>query len=121
VASVKMLSKTPGFIIGKELTDKGLTFWTLTIWQNEASMKTFRNSAPHRKAMQGLPRWCNEASYVHWIEDDEHLPDWDTVYKKMIEEGKITKVRKPSARQPEKKFPPLKWKKFERLLKPSVK
>jgi len=120
-ASVKVLIKTPGFIAGKELTDKGLTFWTLTIWEDEASMKAFRNSEPHRKAMQGLPHWCNEASYAHWMQEEQQLPDWDTVYKKMIEEGKITKVRKPSARQLEKNYTPPKWKKFERPLKPSTK
>ena len=120
-ASVKTLVKTPGFISGKELTDKGLTFWTLTIWKDEASMKAFRNSAPHRKAMHGLPQWCNEASYTHWMQEEEQLPDWDTAYKKMMEEGKITKVRKPSARQLEKNYPPPKWKKFERPLKPTIK
>ena len=41
--------------------------------------------------------------------------------KKIMEEGKTTKVRKPSSRQLEKNYPPPKWKKFERPLKPSVK
>ena len=120
-ASVKVLIKTPGFVAGKELTDKGLTFWTVTIWQDETSMKTFRNSVPHRKAMQALPHWCNEASYTHWIQEEEFIPDWNTIYKKMMVEGKTTRVRKPSARQLEKNYPPPKWKKFERPLKPSIK
>jgi len=119
-ASVKVLLTTPGFIQGKELTDKGLVFWTITVWKDETSMRTFRNSPPHRKAMQGLPNWCNEASYTHWMQEDDSIPDWDTIHTKMITEGKLTKVRKPSARQLEKNYPPLKWKKFERPLKARV-
>jgi heme-degrading monooxygenase HmoA len=62
-ASVKQLRKIDGFLKGKELIDKGLTFWTLTMWRDEIAMKAFRNSIPHRKAMQKLPSWCCEASY----------------------------------------------------------
>src|SRR5689334_22896127 len=83
-ASVKFLLTTPGFAKGKELTDKGLVFWTVTVWKDEAAMKVFRNSPPHRKAMQKLPDWCNEASYTHWVQEEDTIPDWDTIYKKMM-------------------------------------
>lgn len=46
-ASVKELKSSGGLLIGKELMDKKLTFWTLTIWENEESMKRFRGSMSH--------------------------------------------------------------------------
>lgn len=118
-ASVKELMKTEGFKSGKELVDKGLTFWTLTLWESEAAMKTFRNSRPHRKAMQNLPVWCIEAAYMHWTQEDEKLPDWETLHKMIVAEGKLTKVRKPSQQQLAKDYPPVKWKKSERIFRAS--
>lgn len=117
-ASAKQLVITPGFLSGKELVDKGLTFWTLTIWDDDAKMKSFRNSEAHRKAMQKLPFWCSEASYFHWLQDEPFLPNWHTASLKLIQEGKITKVRNPSAKQLSNQFPPIKWTKLERVFKP---
>jgi hypothetical protein len=105
---VKQLKRSAGFLGGQELVDKGLTFWTLTMWSIDTDMKGFRNGTQHRKAMQKLPYWCNEASYVHWEQEDARLPDWQTVYTKMIADGKITKVRQPSANQLNKNYPPIK-------------
>ena len=104
-AVAKQLCITDGFIEGMELIDKNLTFWTLTMWRMDADMKTFRNSAAHKKAMQKLPFWCNEASYIHWAQEEQQLPDWQTVYTKISREGKLTKVRNPSVNQLNSIFP----------------
>ena len=116
-ASVKELKGSKGLLKGKELIDKNLTFWTITLWEDEASMKIFRNSSSHRNAMQNLPNWCNEASYHHWVQDGVEFPDWCTVSEMLFTEGKISKVRTPSNAQIENKFPPIKWTKTERRLK----
>jgi hypothetical protein len=120
-ASVKQLNKTEGFLGGRELIDKNLTFWTLTIWDSEVSMKQFRNSLPHRKAMQKLPFWCGEASYIHWTQAENQFPGWITIHEKMLAEGKTTKVRNPSENQPSKNYPEIKWRKLERNFKPAGK
>lgn len=117
-ASVKQLLITPGFVTGKELIDKNLTFWTITVWNGDADMKTFRNSIPHRKAMQKLPLWCNEAAYMHWSTNDAAVPAWDDVYQKLIAEGKLSKVRYPSANQLDKSYPAVKWSKLQRSFAP---
>jgi len=116
-ASVKEIKISKGILKGKELIDKKLTFWTVTIWENEESMKKFRGSIVHRNAMQQLPIWCNEASYHHWIQEDDEFPTWDTVSKILYSEGKLSKVRNPSKAQIENQFPPIKWTKTERRLK----
>ena len=116
-ASVKELKKSKGLIKGMELIDKKFTFWTITLWEDEASMKEFRGSSSHRKAMQHLPNWCNEASYHHWIQENNEFPTWNTISEKLFTEGKLSKVRNPSNAQITNKFPSIKWTKTERRLK----
>jgi hypothetical protein len=116
-ASVKEIKKSKGFLKGKELIDKKLTFWTITIWDNEESMKEFRSSTSHRIAMQHLPKWCDEASYHHWVQEETEFPTWDNISEKLYSEGRLSKVRNPSKAQVENQFPPIKWSKTERRLK----
>jgi len=116
-ASVKEINKSKGFLKGKELIDKKLTFWTITIWDNEESMKEFRSSTSHRIAMQHLPKWCDEASYHHWVQEETEFPTWDNISEKLYSEGRLSKVRNPSKAQVENQFPPIKWTKTERRLK----
>jgi hypothetical protein len=116
-ASVNELKLSNGLLKGKELIDKNLTFWTITIWENEESMKEFRGSSSHRMAMQHLPKWCNEASYHHWVQEDDVFPSWNTISEKLFSEGRLSKVRNPSKAQVENQFPPIKWTKTERRLK----
>lgn len=116
-ASVKELKNSKGLIKGVELIDKKFTFWTMTMWEDEASMKAFRGSSSHRNAMQHLPAWCNEASYHHWTQEGIEFPDWQTVAEKLFTEGILSKVRNPSNAQITNTFPSIKWTKTERRLK----
>jgi hypothetical protein len=99
IASSKQLVKSAGFIKGKTLVDRKLTFWTLTAWESEATMRAYRNTDAHKKAMPKLQHWCNEASIAHWEEDSAALPDWLHVHQRMRVEGRLSKVRKPSPNQ----------------------
>src|SRR5206468_1903375 len=117
-ASARQVVKNRGFLAGKELIDKNLTFWTLTMWENESSMKEFRNSVPHRKAIQKLPYWCDEASYFHWSQPDNNFPDWALASDRLLKEGKLTKVRNPTPNQMSNNFSSIKWTKLERTFKP---
>jgi hypothetical protein len=99
------------------LIDKNFTFWTITVWEDEISMKSFRNSTSHRIAMQKLPKWCDEASYHHWVQEDREFPTWEIISEKLYSEGKLSKVRNPSKAQIENKFPKIRWTKTERRLK----
>ena len=116
-ASANQVKLTPGFIAGKELMDKGLTFWTLTLWQADADMKSFRNSPAHRKAMQQLPNWCNEATFTHWLQEEPTLPDWETAHQRIVNEGIVSKLRNGTDRHQSKAFPEIIWRRTERNLK----
>jgi len=116
-ASIKSITKVEGFIAGKELIDKGLTFWTVTLWESDQAMKYFRNNDPHKSAMRNLPDWCNEAAYGHWIQDDALIPAWPQLYENFLANLKITKVKHPSAKQEAKNYPAPRWTKLERPFK----
>jgi len=75
---------------------KGLAFWTLTMWQDEAAMKTFRGNSPHREAMQKLAGWCDEASFAHWEQDSTAWPSWEYASEQLRSSGRLSKVLHPS-------------------------
>jgi hypothetical protein len=62
-------------------------------------MRAYRNSGVHMKAMPKLLRWCDEASFVHWDQQEEIAPAPDVAYDRLAREGKLSKVNAPSARQ----------------------
>ncbi len=117
-ASVKSLKGLQGFLGGSELIDRGLVFWTLTVWEDDSAMRAFRNGPAHRAAMQRLPDWCDEAAYVHWLQEDAGLPDWAAASKRLLTEGKLTKVKTPSAAHAAGSIRPLRWTRLVRPLKP---
>ena len=91
------IRSSPGFIRGTFANDGLLGFWTLTLWTDEKSMKAFRTSGAHLRAMPRLSNWCDEASYAHWEQDAESIPSADTAFEQLREIGKLSTVRHPSA------------------------
>ncbi len=109
--------KTSGFLGGKELVYAKLTFWTLTIWKNDANMKTFLNSAAHRTAMKKTAILVQRGFLFSLDAGNECLPSLKKVSEKLLKYGKLTKVRNPSANQISNSFPPVKWSKLQRNFK----
>ncbi|HEY9902759.1 MAG TPA: DUF3291 domain-containing protein [Candidatus Sericytochromatia bacterium] len=96
---------TPGFLGGKLLTDAKATFWTMTAWEEQAAMKIFRNSGAHRSVMPSIQHWCDEASVVHWQQEDDNLPTWEEVHHRMVTDGFPTRLSKPSPAHLERHIP----------------
>ena len=78
---------------------EGLAFWTLTVWQDESAMNSFRITLPHRDAMPKLFEWCDEAAAVHRNQESAELPDWETAERRMAESGRLSNVNHPPADQ----------------------
>ncbi|MEM7347216.1 MAG: hypothetical protein AAF485_23500 [Chloroflexota bacterium] len=78
-------------------SEAGWVFWTKTSWSTEADMKQFRNSGAHQVAMRILSRICNEAAYVRWTQDSPDLPDWAEAHHRLTIEGRLSKLKRPSA------------------------
>ena len=100
----RQVVRAPGFLGGRLLIDAHRTFWTLTAWESERAMKTFRGSAAHAQAMPWLVEWCDEASYAHWIATDASIPTWPQAYERLVGEGRLSRVAHPSRDHNERRF-----------------
>ena len=85
--SARQVVHSAGFLGGQLLTDRHMTFWTLTVWDSEQTMRAFRNTGPHRAAMPKLPRWCREASTAHWEQEHAAMPGWREAHQRMVSQG----------------------------------
>jgi len=96
VRSSRQAKHAPGNLAVSLLPDTGSTFWTCTVWDTEAAMKAFMLAGPHRKAMPRLAEWCDEAAVVRWEQDAQLAPDWHEAHRRLQEEGRRSKVKRPS-------------------------
>src|SRR5262249_24429109 len=78
---------------------EGLTFWTVTTWDDEPAMSDFGIARPHLDAMPKLLEWCDEASVAHWTQCSPEPPEWERAEQQMAEIGRLSKVNHPSPRQ----------------------
>lgn len=95
--SLSQVKKAPGFEKGAVLNDRKWTFWTLTLWESEQSMRQYMISGSHKKAMLHLLHWCDEASVAHWTQAEADLPSWMEADTRMRATGRPSKVNHPSA------------------------
>ena len=72
-------------------------FWTATVWDSDADVKRYMIAQPHAEAMRKLLNWCDEASVARWTQEDATLPNWEEAHRRMVAEGRRSKVRFPSA------------------------
>ena len=79
--------------------EKNNVVWTKTVWADEAKMKEYRGSGAHQIAMRILSEICNEAAVVRWQQADVELPTWEEAHQRILSDGKLSKVKHPSALQ----------------------
>ena len=77
------------------LRDSDRTFWTRTVWTTESAMKDFMLAGAHRQAMQKLLEWCDEASLVHWEQENDREPNWSEAHQKSYKRGCQVKNTSP--------------------------
>jgi hypothetical protein len=96
--ALRQVKKAPGFRTGAVLPDRKRAFWTMTVWDSQASMRQYMTSDAHKKAMPHLLNWCDEASLAHWEQADDVLPSWAEADQRMRADGRPSKVHHPSPR-----------------------
>jgi hypothetical protein len=96
LASLRQVKRAVGFRHGALLADRNWTFWTMTAWDDQESMRGYMTTASHKSAMTHLLDWCDEASVAHWMQSEETLPSWTDADKRMRTSGRASKVRYPS-------------------------
>ena len=90
--------RSPGNLDMRLLRDAHLAFWTVTAWEDEAAMRAFMMSGAHRLAMPKLLNWCSEAAVAHWTQETAQLPDMGRAYRRIVEDGRLSKVHPPPRR-----------------------
>lgn len=96
VRSQRQVRRAPGFLGGALLPDSRRAFWTMTIWDSEASMRAYMTDGAHRAAMPKLLAWCDEASVAHWEQDEAVLPTWQDADRRMRQMGRPSRLRHPA-------------------------
>ncbi|HEY1986788.1 MAG TPA: DUF3291 domain-containing protein [Terracidiphilus sp.] len=92
----RQAKKAQGNLGVKVLGDRRNTYWTLTSWASEASIKAFMLAPPHGPVMRKLLEWCDEASLARWTQEGAELPAWDEAHQRLLHEGRPSKVNHPS-------------------------
>ena len=95
--SLRQVKKAQGFQAGALLPDRNWTFWTMTAWDGQESMRRYMTSGDHMRAMPHLMEWCDKASVAHWEQEESALPAWEEADRRMRETGRPSKVKYPSA------------------------
>ena len=116
--SARQAERASGFLGGRLLREAKNTFWTMTAWEDEMAMRAYRNAGAHRGVMPKLLDWCDEASVVHWSQESLALPDWQEAHRRMVKEGRPSKVNHPSPAQEANRIAAPQPGRIERTLKP---
>jgi hypothetical protein len=118
MGSLRQSQRSAGFLGGRVLREARNTFWTVTAWDDDAAMNAFRTSGAHREAMPKLLDWCDEASVAHWIQPSTELPTWLEAHRRMVAEGRLSKVNHPSPAQQAAEIPAPRPSRIEKILNP---
>ena len=94
--SARQASRADGNVAASLLREASNTFWTRTIWESEQAMRAFMLAGVHRPLMRRLLEWCDEASVVHWEQEEAELPSWEDAHARMQRDGRRSKVNHPS-------------------------
>lgn len=87
------LKRAEGFLGGYIGSGGKLTFWTVSVWRDEAAMKAYRDAGHHQKAMAFLITGCDEAAVAHWSADE--APSAEEAAAR-ITTGRLTRLKHPS-------------------------
>ena len=93
--SKRQLRRAEGFFGGYLASGPGLALWTVTVWQDEAAMRAYRDSLAHRSAMPKLVEICSEAAVAHWPSERRSPPPPPEAAARMME-GRTSRVKYPT-------------------------
>jgi len=119
--SARQAERSAGFLGGRLLRNPRNSFWTMTAWKDEAAMNAFRSAGAHGGVMRKLLDWCDEAAVVHWDQETSELASWQDAHRRMVNEGRRSKVNHPSPAQASNHIPAPEPSRIEMTLKTVLK
>ena len=78
---------------------RGLRFWTLTIWENENVLESYRDIILRGKVVPRARHWFDENSAAHWGQESAAMPRWEDAASLLKEHGHLSEVDHPSGTQ----------------------
>jgi hypothetical protein len=105
IRSTRQAKRSPGNVVTDATRDKHGGYWTRSVWDDEQSMRAFMMSGVHRRVMPRLLEWCDEAAVVHWGQETPTPPTWEEAHRRLVTQGRLSKVRHPSPAQATLDYP----------------
>lgn len=78
---------------------RGLRFWTMTMWDNEDSLKAYRDIKLSGQVRSSARQWLEENSIAHWEQEGSRMPSWKDAACLLKEHGHLSEVDHPSESQ----------------------
>jgi len=103
--SLRQARIASGNLHAQAVRDRGLVFWTITLWASAEAMRSYRNTGAHLKVMPKLAHWCDEATYLHWMQESATPPTLAEAHARLVAEGIVSRVAHPSPAHPQRAFP----------------
>jgi heme-degrading monooxygenase HmoA len=76
----KQVKNAPGNK-GVKSTNKGLQFFTLTLWEDERSIMDFMLSGAHREVMKVIRDYSDDYGSARW--EVSEMPPWDEAHTQL--------------------------------------
>lgn len=104
--TVRQTQRTPGFLGGCLIGEARRTFWTITVWEQQAAMAHLRNQGAHKRVMPYLQTWCDEAAVAHWQQDTPTVPTLTEAYERLQANGHWTRLQHGSTLHQQRQLTP---------------
>jgi hypothetical protein len=95
-ACINQAKNDPKCLAGATYPGPGLTFWTATIWEDEASMVAYVRTPPHGPTLRYLKVWCSEAATGHLEVNAPVLPKPEALPALLSARPKFFPVKHPA-------------------------
>ena len=72
----------------------------------DVGLRAYMLGGAHKQVMPKLLDWCDEAATTHYTQDAAELHSWAEAHRRLVAEGRRSKVLHPSAAQESFTIPP---------------
>jgi quinol monooxygenase YgiN len=105
VALFEQATSSEGNLGADALAEANNTWWSCSAWRDRASMRSYVDTEPHRTTRARLDDWCDEATFGDWEQDESSLPDWQTAYRRLVDDGVSATLTDASEDNESRAFP----------------
>jgi quinol monooxygenase YgiN len=104
-AVLEQAQKTDGNLGADAFADAHNVWWDVTAWESRAAIETFMNTEPHLSTRGLSDHLCDEATFVDWEQESAKLPDWQTSWRRLVADGRSSRLTSPSDANETRAFP----------------